>query len=153
MTKLLKMIHSTPSLVRLILTGNLSTVTVKTIPFHLDTHVALMVFLFLCSTCLHISDSSHRIEDPYSIFVVKREVPVLLKITTAMLDASINAIAMLQALARLGNMCDVMSLDGFESMRENAARATVGFAPMGLLPPCRISTYRLSQKYTHVECN
>ena len=35
-----------------------------------------------------------------------------LKITTAMLDASINAIAMLQALARLGNMCDVMSLDG-----------------------------------------
>ena len=50
---------------------------------------------------------------------------MLLKITTAMLDASINAIAMLQALARLGNMCDVMSLDGFESMREREPTVTV----------------------------
>ena len=78
---------------------------------------------------------------------------MLLKITTIMLDASINAIAMLQALARLGNMCDVMSLDGFESMRESATCAAVGFAPMGLLPPCRISTYRLAQKYKHIEYN
>ena len=70
-----------------------------------------------------------------------------------MLDASINAIVMLQVLARLGNMCDVMSLDGFESMRESATCAAVGFAPMGLLPPCRISTYYLPQMYTHIKCN
>ena len=45
------------------------------------------------------------------------------------------------------------ALTGFESMRESAACAAVGFAPMGSLPPCRISTYRLSQKYAHAECN